>query len=75
MTGQCRRHRCCPRAVVADVVHVERVRQSSSGQLVIACVVTASGGREQDGLLHDDGDEAIVVVPCWGCHPPTRCCA
>ena len=61
-TGRCRRHRH-RRSVVADVVRVERVRQSSSGRLVVAHVVDASGGRVQDGLLHDDGDEAIVVDP------------
>jgi len=61
-TGRC----CCHprrRSVVADIVRAERVRQSSSGRLVIARVVMASGGRVQDGLLNDNGDEAIVVVP------------
>jgi len=61
-TGRCRRHRR-RRSVVADVVRAERVRQSSSGRLVVAHVVDASGGRVQDGLLLDNGDEAIVVVP------------
>ena len=41
----------------------EHVHQSLSGRLVVAHVVDASGGRVQDSLLHDDGDEAIVVVP------------
>jgi hypothetical protein len=50
-------------SVVADVVRAERVRQSSSGRLVVAHVVEASKGRVQDGLLHDDGDKAIIVVP------------
>ena len=45
--------------VVADVVHAERVRQSSSGRLVVAHLVEASKGRVQDGLLHNDGDEAV----------------
>jgi hypothetical protein len=61
-TGQC----CCHhhrRLVVSGIVRAERVRQSLSGQLVVACVVEASGGQVQDGLLHDNRDEAIVV-PC-----------
>ncbi len=60
--GQCRHH---PRrrSVVADVVRVERVQHSWSDLLVVACIVEASGGQVQDGLLHDDWDEAVVVVP------------
>ena len=61
-TGQC----CCHhhrRSVVSGIVRAERVSQSSYGRLVVACVVEASGGQVQYGLLHDNRDEAIVV-PC-----------
>ena len=63
-------------SVVADVVRAERERQSSSGRLVVAHVVEASKGRVQDGLLHDDGDEAVrsfvrllarSLVPSFAC--------
>jgi len=62
-TRRCRRHRCrC--SVVADVICAERVCQLSSGRLIIAhVVIEASGGRVQEGLLHDDEDEAMVLVP------------
>ena len=62
-TGQCCRHHHHRRSVVSGVVRAERVSQSSSGRLVVACVVEASGGQVQDGLLHDNRDKAIVV-PC-----------
>jgi hypothetical protein len=62
-TGQCCRHRRS-HSVVADVDHrAERVCQFSSGRLVVPHVVKASGGQVQDGLLHDNGDKAIFVVP------------
>ena len=48
----------------------ERVHQLLLGRLVIARVIKASRGQIQDGLLHDNGEEAIVVVPCQGCRPP-----
>ncbi len=50
-------------APITDVVRAERVCQSSSNQLAVARIVEASGGRVQDGLLHNDGDEAGVIVP------------
>ena len=61
-TGQCCRHHH-RRFVVSGVVRAEHVRQTLSSRLVVACVVEASRGQVQDGLLHDNRDKAIVV-PC-----------
>ncbi len=64
--------RCCRRcrhSVVDNVVCAEHVHHSLSCQLVVAHVVEASGGRVQDGLLHDDGDKAVVVVGNAGPRP------
>jgi len=55
--------------VIIIIVIVWLLGQLSSGRLVAARVVKASGGRVQDRLLHDNRDKVVVIVPRWGCRP------